>query len=60
VVGEPLVVGHPVRAAGDDAEVLVAEAHDREVGLEAPARREPRRVDDATDRDVDLPHGHRL
>ena len=50
VVGEPLVVRHPVRAAGDDAEVLVAEPHDREVGLEAAARREPRRVDDATDR----------
>ena len=41
VVGEPLAVRHPVRAARDDAEVLVAEPHDRQVGLEAAARREP-------------------
>ena len=49
MVSEPLVVGHAVCAAGDDAEVLVAEPHDREVGLEAAARREPRRVDHAAD-----------
>ena len=60
VVGEPLVVGHPVRASGDDAEVLVAEPHDREVGLEASARREPRRVDDPADGDVALAHRHLL
>ena len=49
VVGEPLEVGHAVRAARDDAEPLVAEPHDRQVGLEAAARRENRRVDDAAD-----------
>ena len=46
----------PVRAAGDDAEALVAEPHDREVGAEAAARREQRRVDDAPDRHVHLAH----
>ena len=56
VVGEPLQVGHAVRAAGHDAELLVAEPHDREVGAEAAARREHRRVDHAPDRDVALAH----
>ena len=35
VVGERLAVGHAVRAAGDDAEVVVAEPHHGEVGAEA-------------------------
>ena len=35
VVGEPLAVGHAVRAAGDDAEVVVAEPHHGQVGPEA-------------------------
>ena len=35
VVGVPLEVRHAVGAAGDDAEVLVAEAHDGQVGAEA-------------------------
>ena len=60
VVAEPLAVGHAVRAARDDPELLVAEPHDREVGLEAAAGREPRRVDDPADRDVDLPLRHVL
>ena len=55
VVGEPLLVGHAVRAAGDDAEDLVVHPHDRQVGLEVAARREHRRVDDAADRHVHLP-----
>ena len=38
VVGEPLEVGHPVGAAGDDAERVVGQAHDRQVLLEAAAR----------------------
>ena len=50
----------PCAPPGDDAEVLVAEPHDRQVGLEAAARREPRRVDDASDGRVDLAHRHRL
>ena len=54
------MVGHAVRAARDDTEVLVAEAHDREIGLEATARGEPRRVDDPSDGHVDLTHRHRL
>ena len=57
---EPLAIGHPVRAARDDPELLVAEPHDREVGLEAAAGREPGRVHDPADGDVDLPLGHDL
>ena len=60
VVGEPLLVGRAVRAAGDDAEELLAEPHDREVGLEAAARREDRGVDDPPDGHVHLPHRHAL
>ena len=56
VVLEPLQVGHPVRAAGDDAEHVVGQAHDRQVGLEAAARGQDRRVDDAPDRHVHLAH----
>ena len=41
-VGEPLAVDHAVRAAGHDAEVVVAEPHHGEVGDEAArARRAP-------------------
>ena len=60
VVGVPLQVGHAVRAAGDDAELLVAEPHDRQVALERAARREHRRVDDLAVRDVHLAHRHPL
>ena len=56
VVGEPLLVGHPVRAAGDDAEAVLGHPHDRQVGLEAALRGEHRRVDVAPDRHVHLPH----
>ena len=54
LVDEQLAVGHAVGAAGDDAELLVVQAHDREVGLEAAARAEHGRVDHASDRDVHL------
>ena len=54
------MVGHPVRAPGDDAKVLASEPHDGEVGLEAAARREPRRIDDPSDGYVDLAHRDRL
>ena len=60
VVGEPLLVGRAVGAAGDHPEELLAEPHDREVGLEAAAGREDRCVDDPPDRDVHLPHRHAL
>ena len=60
VVRVPLQVGHAVRAAGDDAEVLVAEAHHRQVALERAARREHRRVDDLAVPDVHLAHRDRL
>ena len=60
VVGEPLVVRHAVGAARDDAELLVAEPHDREVRLETTARRQPGRVDDAPDGRVDLAHRYSL
>ena len=56
VVGDPLEVGHAVQAAGHHAELLVAEPQDREVGAEAAARRQQRRVDDAPDRYVHLAH----
>ena len=56
VVGVPLQVGHAVRAARDDAELLVAEPHHRQVALERAARREHRRVDDLAVRDVHLAH----
>ena len=54
-VAKPLLVRHPARAARDDAEVLVAQAHDRQVGLEAAIWGEDRRVDDASHRNVHLP-----
>ena len=56
VVAVPLQVGHAVRAARDDAEVLVAEPHHGEVRAEAAARREHRRVDDLAELHVHLPH----
>jgi hypothetical protein len=56
VVAEPLDVGHAVRAAGDHAEVVLGQPHDREVGLEAAGSTEDRGVDHATDRDVHLAH----
>ena len=43
-------------AAGDDAEDVLLEPHDREVGLEAARLGQDRRVDDAADRDVHLAH----
>ena len=54
VVGEPLAVGHAVRAAGDDAEVVVAEPHHGQVGAEAALGVEHRGVDHLADRDVAL------
>ena len=60
VVAEPLEVRHPVQAAGDHAEAVVGEPQDREVGPEAAARREQRRVDGAPDRHVHLAHGDPL
>ena len=63
VVGEPFLVRHAVRAARDDAEPVVVHLHDRQVGLEAAARRQHRRVDHAPGRHVHLPCGdllHRL
>ena len=60
VVAEPLLVSHPVRAAGHDPEQVVAEPHDREVGLEAAARRQQWGVDDASDRHVHLTGGDPL
>ena len=56
VVAVPLEVRHPVGAAGDHAEVLVAEPHHGEVGAEAAARREHRRVDDLAELHVHLAH----
>ena len=41
-------------ASGDDAEDVVREPHDREVGLEPTARREQRRVDHAADGNIDV------
>ena len=54
------MVRRAVSAAGDDAEHVVVEAHDGEVGLEPSARAEHRRVDDPADRHVHLPHCHPL
>ena len=58
-IDEQLAVGHPVCTAGDDPEDVVAEAHDREVGLEAATGAEHRGVDDPADRHVHLGH-HRV
>ena len=46
--------------AGDDAEVVVAEAHHGEVGAEPAVGREHRRVDDLAHRDVHLTHADLL
>ena len=51
---EPGPVGHAVRAAGDDPEVVVAQPHHREVGAEAALRVQDGRVDHLADRDVAL------
>jgi hypothetical protein len=56
VVGEPLEIRHPVCTAGHNAEQLIVEPHDRQVLLERPARGQQRRIDDAADRHVHLPH----
>src|SRR5215467_7527847 len=53
-VAEELLVGHPMRTTGDDAEGVLGEPHDREVRPEAATWAEHRRVDNATDRDVHL------
>ena len=63
VVGEPLEVGHAVRAARDDAVAVVRQAHHREVGAEAALGVEHRRVDHAALADLGLRHDdllHRL
>ena len=60
VVREPLLVGHAVRTAGDHTETVVVHLHDREVGPEAAAGGEHRRVDHAAVRNVHLPGGDRL
>ncbi len=54
VVGEPLEVCHAVRAAGDDAEVVVAQPHHGEVRAEAALGVEHRRVDHLADGHVAL------
>ena len=56
VAGEPGAVGHAVRAAGDDPEVVLAQAHHGEVGAEAALGVEDRGVDDLADGDVALGH----
>ena len=60
LVGEPLQVGHAVQPSGDDAEVLVAEPHDRQIGAKAAAPVQYRRVDDPAGGDVHLTHRDRL
>ena len=60
VVLEPLEVAHAVRAAGDHAEVVIAEAHDGEVGAEAAVGGEHRGVDDLAHGDVHLAHADLL
>ncbi len=60
MIGEPLLIGHPGRAASDDAKVLVAKPHDREVGLEAAVVAENRGVDVAAGGHVHLPQGDLL
>ena len=59
-VGEPLAVGHAVRAAGDDAEPVVRQTHHGQVGPEAAALVEHRRVDHLAHRDVALGDHGRL
>ena len=54
VVAEPLAVGRTVRAAGDHAEVVVAEPHHGEVGAEAAVGVQDRGVDHLADRHVAL------
>ena len=54
LVAEPLQVGPAVGAAGDDAEVVVAQPHHGQVGEEAALGVEHRRVDHLADRDVAL------
>ena len=46
VVAEPLAVEVAVRAAGDDPEAVLGQPHDRQVGAEAAALVDDRRVDD--------------
>ena len=53
-VGEGLAVGHAVGAAGDDAEVVLAQPHHGEVGEEATLGVEHRGVDDLADGHVAL------
>ena len=53
-VREQLAVGHAVGAAGDDPELVLAQPHDREVGLEAAARAQHGCVDDPSNGDVHL------
>ena len=49
-----------MRTAGDHAEVVIAEAHDGEVGAEAAIGGEHRGVDDLAHGDVHLAHAHAL
>ena len=53
-VGEDLPVAHAHAAAGHDAEPVVREAHDREVGEDPAGLVQERRVDRLARRDVDL------
>jgi hypothetical protein len=60
MVGEPLHVHHPGRAAGDHAEPLRPQAHDRQVAAEAAALVEQRGVDDPSHPHVQLSNRDRL
>ncbi len=60
VIDEPLLLRHPGVRAGDDAEPLRAEPHDREVGFETAALVEQGGVDDTPDRHVQLGDGESL
>src|SRR5262245_40960718 len=51
MVLEPLPVARTVQTAGDDAEEVLAEPHDREVCLEAAVMVEVGRVDDESEGD---------
>ena len=53
----PELVAPAVEDAGDDAHLIVARAHHREIGVEAAVGGEPGRVDGAPHRHVDPVHG---
>ena len=60
MVLEPLPVARTIQPTRDDTEEVVAEPHDRQVGLEAAVSVENRRVDDASDCDVHFGNRHTL